>query len=156
MGGAVASVFKSKSNGCLMLKFTANQFRKFEDARMKQNIRTIRDVIARHPAYAHDAEAPSGAQVTAEEIAGFCSYFSIMQADNMHKIARAHVKFGGVAADTSMTAPLRRAKFSENERVRAYLYGLETKKRRLSLQHPPPAAAQGAPREGLGACDPEE
>ena len=109
-----------------MLKLSRTQIQNFEAARRQASTQAIADKLAEN-------SAEPGGEQNAEVIAAFCAEHNILRAENMQRIALAHVKLGLAAPDAHLTVPLRRKGFGENERVRAYLYALETKKKRLVL-----------------------
>lgn len=118
-----------------MLRLSQDQIVKFEEARVSDSARSIRDAITRYHPELDDGGAGTESNDRAEEIAAFCSQHVILQAKNMQQIALAHCRLGITTPDAHMAIPLRREGFSEDERVRAYLYGLEMKKTRLVLRH---------------------
>lgn len=117
-----------------MLKLSKDQILTFENARARESARCIREAIMRHHPEFDTGDAPDGLNDRANEIADFCARFLILQAGNMQKITLAHCRFGITTPEYHMTIPLRRKGFSEDERVTAYLYALETKKKRLVLR----------------------
>jgi len=117
-----------------MLKLSKDQIQTFETARAQESARCIRAAIMRHHPDLDAGDAAHGLNDRANEIADFCARFLILHAGNMQKIALAHCRLGITTPEYHMTIPLRRKGFSEDERVTAYLYALETKKKRLVLR----------------------
>ncbi|MEQ8901403.1 MAG: hypothetical protein RID62_09295 [Roseovarius sp.] len=118
-----------------MLRLSQDQIQRFEDARVQESARSVRDTIRRHQPRRDDGRESIDLSDRADEIAAFCSRHLVLQAKNMQQIARAHCRLGIATPEDHMAIPLRRRGFSEDERVRAYLYGLEEKKKRLLLRH---------------------
>lgn len=119
-----------------MIKFSQGQIQSFEQARLQESACLINAEIARHEAGLKGQAMHPGSQDQADQIARFCSDYMILRVENMRRITRAHLKLGVTTPEPHMTVPLRRKGFSEDERVRAYLYALEDKKKRLVLHSP--------------------
>ena len=109
-----------------MQRFSPAQIAGFEDARVRDSLRVIEAALATGRS---DGDGP-------RIIADFCRENAVLDPQNMAEIARAHAALGVVLPQPHTSVPLRRRGFTEEERVRAYLHALRTKKKRLVLNGP--------------------
>ena len=114
-------------NRCQMLKLTNGQIKEVEGAHKQMNVQTVSRGMAQQ------GLDPNANHATAVQIAAFCSEFGIVKPQNVELITQAHLRLGMTRPPDHSTVPLRRAGFGESEKVKAYLYGIEAKERRLIL-----------------------